>query len=74
MLHPPHDGSGAAARRCRTERARWPSEPTHILALTQTGLIGTLVAIAGRRITKRYVALEAAGLKERSEHHARRSP
>jgi uncharacterized protein YndB with AHSA1/START domain len=47
---------------------------TAVPALTQTGLIGTLVALASRRITKRYVALEAAGLKERSEHHARRSP
>ena len=47
---------------------------TAVLALTQTGLLGTLVALASRRLTKRYVALEAAGLKERSEHHARRSP
>lgn len=46
---------------------------TAVLALSQTGLIGTLVALVSRRITKRYVALEAAGLKERSEHLGTRS-
>jgi uncharacterized membrane protein len=43
---------------------------TVVLGITQRGLLGTLVALASRRITKRYVALEANGLKTRSEAKA----
>jgi uncharacterized membrane protein len=38
-----------------------------VLSISQTGPIGTLVALLSRRLTKRYVALEAQGLKEQSE-------
>lgn len=40
---------------------------TAILGISQTGPIGTLVALLSRRLTKRYVAFEAEGLKQRSE-------
>lgn len=43
------------------------------LAITQRGPIGTIVAALSRRLTKRYVASEAAGLKARSEQAAARS-
>ncbi len=71
------DGTLADGHRVRIRQPKLPSlawTSTAVLALTQTGLLGTLVALASRRITTRYVALEAAGLKERSEYHARRSP
>ena len=35
------------------------------LALTQSGLLGVLVGLLTRRLTRRYVALEAAGLARR---------
>jgi uncharacterized membrane protein len=41
-----------------------------VLAIAQTGPIGTLVALLSRRLTKRYVEFEAQGLKRRSEQRA----
>lgn len=43
---------------------------TAVLSISQTGVLGTLVALLSRPLTKRYVALEAAGLKQRSEQPA----
>ena len=40
---------------------------TAVLTISQTGVLGSLVGLLSRRITKRYVGLEAAGLKARSE-------
>ena len=40
---------------------------TAVLTITQSGPLGALVALLSRRLTKRYVALEASGLKRRSE-------
>jgi len=37
--------------------------------LHQRGVIGSLVGLLMRRMTKRYLAMEAQGLKARSEHH-----
>ena len=41
-----------------------------VLGISQTGPVGTLVALISRRLTKRFVAHEAGGLKERSEREA----
>lgn len=65
-------GSDAVAR--HTVIAKADGTSTAVLAVTQTGLFGTLVAFAARRITKRYVALEAAGLKRRSEERSADRP
>lgn len=62
-------GSDAVAN--HTVIANGDGTATAVLAVTQTGVVGTLVALAVRRLTKRYVALEAAGLKRRSEDRAR---
>ena len=43
---------------------------TAVVGITQTGPVGTLVALLARRLTKRYVALEAVGLKAHSEASA----
>lgn len=40
---------------------------TVTLRITQTGVLGTVVGVVTRRLTKRYVDLEARGLKARSE-------
>jgi Polyketide cyclase / dehydrase and lipid transport len=37
------------------------------LALTQSGPLGVLIGLLTRRLTRRYVALEGAGLKRRCE-------
>ena len=58
-------GSKAVGRHCVIDNGDATS--TAVLGITQTGPVGTLVALASRRLTKRYVALEASGLKERSE-------
>ena len=46
---------------------------TALVSITQTGPLGSLVALLSRRITKRYVALEAAGLKNQGELRADRA-
>lgn len=61
-------GSDAVARHTVIDNGDRTSAA--VLSVTQTGVIGTVVAFGVRPLTKRYVALEAAGLKQRSEDTA----
>jgi uncharacterized membrane protein len=45
---------------------------TAVLTISQTGPVGTIVGLVTRGLTRRYVALEAKGLKDRSEQEHRR--
>jgi len=38
-------------------------------AIEQRGVVGTLVGVLARRLTRRYLAMEAAGLRQRVEAH-----
>jgi uncharacterized protein YndB with AHSA1/START domain len=48
-----------------------PTGSRAILSIDQEGILGRLVARLSADLTKRYLALEAAGLKRRSEQLAR---
>jgi len=61
-------GADAVGRHCVIDNR--DGTATAILGITQTGPVGTLVALVSRRLTRRYVALEAGGLKARSERQA----
>jgi uncharacterized protein YndB with AHSA1/START domain len=63
-------GPGADAIGSHAVADNGDGSSTAVLGISQTGLLGTLVALLSRPLTKRYVALEAAGLKQRSEQPA----